>query len=444
MSILRYACLISFAALSACTVDLSPYLGKSFSVSQREVGAHPLILDYSLKTFNQVFAEFIPGKELETLADSFETWHSEFMNSEWADPWRSAGYKFGIFGCARATHKKERLIKGTNCKMCYEFIDWIRKHKKISPMMERLLLRLEEIDRVAQKEFFAALDNVGEIAYPWNGQHRLPVTVRIIRFERSDSYALPLHFDISILSLIFPSNDEQGFENLVLAPADGRPFQINDLRRALRPTITDPEKTCGLLIAGSQIKELAPHINPSPHGVLPHGRGSRCVIVACLHLPYCDTSLKSALLPSLNQIPSHLLDPIREMEKVPPGALIVLDVGGTLLIEESGEWVLTDKRWPIATNRAEKVIALTQKPPTEEISLARQKTLYENGISCKIIEATTPLKGQRLASYIESLEQKPTMVLYVDDSKEQIESVHQVCRELGIPCQSIHYQSSFL
>ncbi len=439
MSILKFLFIAFLAPAFTCTIDLTPYLNTSFATSNEEVGAHPVILDYSYETFNQTFAEFIPGNDLETLSDTLKEWFPEFLNSDWVGPWKSAGYKFGIFSGRDATHKKQRLIKGINCKMCHEFIEWIRENKTISPPMERLLMRLDQIDAISQKEFSKVMEGIADLTYLYNGKRRLPVTLRIIRFERSDAYALPLHFDISVLSLIFPNNDTRFSENLIMAPADGRPFQVLDLRRALRPVPVDTNKTCGLLIAGSQIPQLTPHIYPSPHGVLPHGRGARCVIVACLHLPNCDTSKKTALLPKLTEIPNHLLDPFEEMEKVPPGALIVLDIGGTLLKKENEEWVLTDSRWTLATNRAEKVVALTKKPPSEEISQARQQTLQMHGIACTIIESSSTLKGPRLAAYIETLDTKPTMILYVDDKTEQIESVHQTCREFGIPYKSIHY-----
>ena len=252
---LKFYILGFFTTIFASTVDLTPYLDKPFRVSHKQVGVHPVILDYSYQDFNQTFAEFIPGDELQVLSDRFEWWLGEFLNSKSVGPWRGSGYKFGIFDGSRATHKKQRLIKGTNCKMCYEFIDWILENKTISKTMHRLLNQLIKVDAIAQKEFSKVMDGIADLSYLYKGKSRLPVTLRLIRFERSDCYSLPLHFDISVLSLVFPSNDKPHLENFIMAPADGRPFEIHDLRRAYRPQVTDSNKTCGLLLAGSQISQ---------------------------------------------------------------------------------------------------------------------------------------------------------------------------------------------
>ena len=437
MSKLFYS-LFVFTALFARTVDVSPYIGELFTTNHAKIGAHPVLLNFSQQDFDQTFAAFIPGEALEKLAATLEEWFPEFIDSNATGIWQEAGYKFGIFGSKKATHKKQRLIKGINCKMSMEFIDWIRETKEISPEMERLLRHLESIDAESQRVFAKVMERIVDLSYSHKGTKRLPVTLRLIRFERSESCALPLHFDISVLSLIFPSNDYRESENLVIAPADGRLFDPLDLRRVLRPTV-ESDKSCGLIIAGSQMPLLAPHIHPSPHGVLPHNRGARCVIVACLHLPRVDSSKQSALLPKIDRVPDHLLDPFEEIEKASPGALVVLDIGGTLLCNRDGVWGLTDRRWPQTISRAEKVVALTRVPPLEADRIARQQTMLECGLACTILESTTRLKGSRLAEYLLSLEKKPTEIIYVDDKAEQIESVRDVCQQFKIPCRAVHY-----
>jgi hypothetical protein len=142
--------------------------------------------------------------------------------------------------------------------------------------------------------------------YTYKGQPRLPITLRLIRFERSEQFTLPLHFDISVMSLIFPSDDPPYDECLIIAPADGSNFTVEQLKRALRPLPENPQQSCALLISGSLLRYLNIPILPTPHGVIPHNRDFRCVIVACLHVPNLDTSEQSTLLPLLTEVPEHL------------------------------------------------------------------------------------------------------------------------------------------
>ena len=286
----------------------------SFNAAIRDVGSLPVVMDYSKKQIEEVFSQFVRGEDLDKTSAALAAWSAEFFASEYAASWKNSNYRFGIFGGKESTHNKMRLIQGINCKMCFEYCDWILENKKEElkkmPHLARLVDQLMYLDRVCHAVF---LDKVHEIIkshpeitsifYPYKGKLRLPISLRLIRFEKSEQFTLPLHFDISVMSLIFPSDDPPLDENLVIAPADGSPFTVEKLKRAIRPDPGNPNQSCALLISGTLLSHLNIPILPTPHTVLPHNRDSRSVIVACLHIPNLDTSEQSSLLPTLTEIP---------------------------------------------------------------------------------------------------------------------------------------------
>lgn len=290
----------------------------SFTSAIRDVGSLPVAVDYSKTQIEEIFSEFVRGEKLNEASATLATWSSEFFASECATPWQKSNYRFGIFGGEKSTHKKTRLIQGINCKMCFEYCDWILENKKEElkklPYLERLVRQLIDLDRVCHAAFLDKMDEIAQthpkiasIFYTYKGEQRLPISLRLIRFDKSEQFALPLHFDISVMSLIFPSDDPPLEENLVIAPADGSVFTVEQLKRALRPSLDDPNQSCALMISGTLLSHLNIPILPTPHGVLPQHRDFRCVIVACLHIPNLDTSEQSTLLPTLNEIPAHLI-----------------------------------------------------------------------------------------------------------------------------------------
>lgn len=298
-------------------VDFSPFLSCSFSSAVHDAGALPLYVDYSKKEFVEVFAEFIRGDELDQISSALEKWHSEFLASPFAFAWEKSRYRFGIFGSKQSTHKKTRLIEGINCKMCREYCDWILEQKgeeiKKIPGLSTLIYRLIQIDEISHKIFIEKVaeislvhPEINQIFYSYKGASRLPISIRLIRFERSERFTLPLHFDISVMSLIFPSDDDPLDECLIIAPADGSEFAVENLMRAMRPAPRWMGESSALLISGTLLSYLNIPILPTPHGVIPHNRDSRCVIVACLHVPNLDTSEQTTLLPQLSDVPDHL------------------------------------------------------------------------------------------------------------------------------------------
>ena len=301
-------------------IDFTPFLNTPLCHALSQAGALPLYCDYSKADLEETFDEFVRGDALNEASAALEKWSSDFFASNDAFPWKKSNYRFGIFGGQESTHKKSRLIQGLNCKMCVEYCNWILENKseelREMPYLSRLLKRLLHLDALCHDIFLEKVHeistlfpNIEEIFYTCQGKPRLPITLRLIRFERSERFSLPLHFDISVMSLIFPSDDSPLDECLVIAPADGSKFEVTQLKRALRPPPPTPNQSSTLLISGTLFSPLNIPILPTPHGVLPHHRDSRTVIVACLHIPNLDTSEQSTLLPNLTEIPSHLQRP---------------------------------------------------------------------------------------------------------------------------------------
>jgi len=306
-----------FADKSCSHVNYAPYLDTSFEYAINKVGALPILVPYSKNQLQAIFKEFIRGKSLEESAQCLDDWSSGFFASALSKPWQGSHYRFGIFGGAESTHKKSRLIQGINCKMCREYCDWIFQNKQEElakrPYLTTLLQRLIDVDEKVRGLFLDKIEEIGQkypevnkIFYDYGGEPRLALSIRLIRFEYSEQFSLPLHFDISVMTLIFPSDDESSNECLILAPADGSEFKAESLKKALRPLSEKADVSCTLMISGTQLNDLKIPILPTPHGVLPHYRNSRCVMVVCLHVPNIDTSMQSALLPKLISIPNHL------------------------------------------------------------------------------------------------------------------------------------------
>lgn len=61
--------------------------------------------------------------------------------------------------------------------------------------------------------------------------------------------------------------------------------------------------------------------------------------------------------------------------------------------------------------------------------------IYANGV----IQTGEKFKGPVLKEVLSLIAQLPQKIIFVDDRKSQIESVHQTCRELGIPVVCFHY-----
>ena len=298
--------------------DFQPYLDRPFAEAIHNAGALPQFVDYSKQQIEETFDLFNRGYDLTQMSLLLKTWAPEFAASASYQAWEKSNYRFGIFDGAKPTHKKARLIQGINCKMCLEFCDWIKENHftELTPSMKQLIDRLISLDQICHHVFLEKVleisqthPQITEIFYTYKNQPRLPISLRLIRFDPSDQYTLPLHFDISVMSLIFPSNDPPLEECLIIAPADGSTFSIDQLKRALRPIPPDPNQSCALLISGALLPNLNIPILPSPHGVLPHSHTSRYVIVACLHIPNLNTSKKDTLLPELTEIPEHLKTP---------------------------------------------------------------------------------------------------------------------------------------
>ncbi len=192
----------------------------------------------------------------------------------------------------------------------------------------------------------------------------------------------------------------------------------------------------------------------------------------------------------------HSLAPIElEIEKIPADTLILLDIGGTLLscpdavVHSAHEsWIrdwfqklcpqlskeekialvrivedtfrLLDTKWPQLIQKMQdqgaKVIAFTKVMMDPSLKGIRAAKIRALGLSIKndlpelslgqyyeyaegVIETGAALKGPVLEEVLSHLSDIPKMIIFVDDRIEQINSVHEKCSELNIPCTAYHY-----
>ncbi len=297
--------------------NFQPFLNCDVRDAIHEVGALPQFVPISRNQLKEIFVDFVRGDALEEMAKVLQQWSIEFFSSQTSSAWQKSNYRFGIFSGNQATHKPMRLILGINCKMCLEFCDWIFENKKAElesmPQLEQLLNSLTMLDSVCQKVFLNQVEQlkktnpeIQQIFYDYKNQPRLPVSIRLIRFDQQDHFTMPLHFDNSVFTLIFSSDDDPENESLLVAPANGSPFSEDQLRQVLRPIPETLNESCALIISGTFLADLNIPIYPTPHCVIPHKRNSRCVIIACLHIPNHDSSKVNTVFPDLTQVPHHI------------------------------------------------------------------------------------------------------------------------------------------
>lgn len=188
------------------------------------------------------------------------------------------------------------------------------------------------------------------------------------------------------------------------------------------------------------------------------------------------------------------LQPVAEaLEQTTDETLTLLDVGGTLItandavLQEAHEewkrawfrkhvpgmtrkgavmsiaivrgdpavWHSTDPEWLSILSKANgKVCALTKMTVDPILAGMTEARLREHGFIFQdwfpgltgetfvyangIIETEAKLKGPVLKEVLSKLEVLPKKILFVDDRMDQIESVHEACRDLGIECLAIH------
>lgn len=196
------------------------------------------------------------------------------------------------------------------------------------------------------------------------------------------------------------------------------------------------------------------------------------------------------------------LEPIyQELGHCDEKSLVLLDVGGTLLefkdpvlhtcheewksawfrkncpnltkedkvsfvriIEEGKEnWRLVDK-WPDliawAHRQQIKVMAFTKvtmDPSLADVRIAKLahfNLVFGNALpeleaggnlftySHGVIQTGAKLKGPVLQEVLQKIKDLPTKIIFVDDRKEQVESVEQACQEAKIPCACFHYTAA--
>lgn len=298
-------------------VDLTPFLNQPLQAAIKDGGCLPIFIDCSKSDLNNIYQTFQPNERLDAICQTTKDWGEEFASSKEGNLWTN--YRFGVFNQSQPTHKKRRLIEGMSCKITREYCDFIRNtHAELLatfPYVDLLFQQLMRLEEIAQAIFTAKIKEIAvthpainQLFYPYNNKQRLAITMRIIRFDKTENFCLPLHHDISILSLIFPSDDDPSNECLLIAPTHPTVFNLDQLRRIIRPVSPHPEQTCAFLITGSLLSHLGIPIPATPHAVLPHDRDFRYVITACCHVPNLNTSNLNSVLNDMKDLPESFIN----------------------------------------------------------------------------------------------------------------------------------------
>ncbi len=294
-------------------VDLSPFLNTSFQEAIQSIGCQPLIIDIPQKTIQNVFTAFSRSQNLEKICEVTDRWSKEFASLQ-EGPWENTNYRFGIFDNSKPTHKKNRLIQGINCKISREYCDWVRENHNEEltaiPELELLFQELMDIEEVCHAVLIKKIEeiaqdypNMEKIFYSHEDKKRIPLSIRITRYDNNGKFCLPLHNDISVLSLIFPSDDDPTKECLIIAPPED--FTLSNLRRPVRPIPHNSSQISTILLSGVLMPFIEIPIPPSPHAVLPHDRDARTVIIVCCHLPNVCTSHWNTVLDDMQELPEE-------------------------------------------------------------------------------------------------------------------------------------------
>jgi hypothetical protein len=173
MKYLSYIFLFSVVFLSAYEkeryINFEPFLTCSFYDAIRNAGSLPIYVDYSNQQFDETFAEFIRGENIDKIGEALKKWSAAFFSSEKAFAWQKSNYRFGIFESKESTHKKTRLIQGINCKMCLEYCDWILENRREEiermPYLASFLERLVHLDQICHKIFLLKVHELSK-TYP--------------------------------------------------------------------------------------------------------------------------------------------------------------------------------------------------------------------------------------------------------------------------------------
>lgn len=293
-------------------VELVPFLDRSFQEGIENIGCQPMIIDIPQQKIKEIYSKFNRGKKFVKICEATKRWGEEFATLK-EGPWSNTNYLFGIFDKSGPTHKKSRLIQGINCKISREYCDWVRENYAEEllaiPKLNFLFSQLMEVEEICQASMTKKVEEIAknfpqieQIFYNYRGSKRIPLSIRITRYDHTGNFCLPLHYDISVMSLILPSDDDPLDECLLIAsPKD---FALDKLRRPIRPVAKDLSQISAILISGALMPIIEIPIAPSPHAVLPHHRNGRYVIVVCCHVPNLSTSNLSTVLNDMQELPN--------------------------------------------------------------------------------------------------------------------------------------------
>jgi len=264
-----------------------------------EVGCLPIMVPIPKHAIDRVYAtsDACMLNHFDQIRALAQEWERDFAASDEAKPWTNV--RFGLRD--KRPETKRNKDKKFYLQFCREYGDWVIKNRATQlasiPELEHLFHQLLDIEKVCENIFLEKLTEMSvlhpgirKLFYWYNGEQRVPISIRVISYENEGHFSVSPHFDKSAATILLPSDDKPDEECLIVAPADGTPFNHENLKGIIRPKPHNPDsESCSLFITGAMLQEIGVSIPPTPHAVLPHDRLLRHVLVAFCNVPYMDT-----------------------------------------------------------------------------------------------------------------------------------------------------------
>jgi hypothetical protein len=265
----------------------------------RDYGCVPIINEIPYKTIEEVYKLFDKcAIKFDALCCLLKEWEIEFAKTEESKP----------LGAVRFGMRDKRPVSTIKDKKYYlqfgrEYFDWVTTERlyqlKANPELHELFMKLREIDDITQKIFIKQIDTLlgaykeqrKHLFYNYQSQPRIPVSIRLICYINSGEFNTRPHYDKAAFGLLFPSDDNPQAECLLVSPANGENFDLNNLRQVVRTPVDTSVQSCALLISGTLLEHLGIPIPPTAHLVLPHDGIIRHVLVAFCNVPYLDSEI---------------------------------------------------------------------------------------------------------------------------------------------------------
>jgi hypothetical protein len=299
-------------------IDLSSYVEYSAMDALKEVGCLPIMVPIPKQAIDLVYntSDKCMLNHFDQIRELAQEWERDFAASDEAIPWTNV--RFGVRDKRPATSRNKD--KKFYLQFCREYGDWVIKNRSTQlaaiPELEYLFHQLLEVEKICQEIFLQKLSEMSishpgikKLFYSYDGQKRVPISIRVISYENEGHFSVSPHFDKSAVTILLPSDDMPDQECLIVAPADGTPFNHENLKGIIRPKPTHPDsESCALFITGAMLEEIGVSIPPTPHAVLPHDRLLRHVLVAFCNVPYMDTKHLTYSIVYKKTIPNDFID----------------------------------------------------------------------------------------------------------------------------------------